>query len=649
MRAELRDPASTTVLAASEATLRALLENTTDSIFMVDADLRIVAANAIFVRDFRRAYGVALELGADGLKSVPADTAAMWRRLFGRALAGEEIATPFAESIQGETRHFDVRLSPAREAGRIVGVTVVSRDVTSQRTMEDAARASQAGLRAILDNTPDCIWSVDREYRLAAFNGAWERDVKQTFGTVIRVGEVVMSFFPEAIQPMWTAFYDRAFAGEHFILEYSTGDPERFFEVSFSPIEAPGQVIGACIQSREVTARKRAEEALRTTEQRLYFADRMVTVGTLAAGVAHEINNPLAYVYAHVELLAHQLKKLDALGPEQRATLLETLAVVQDGAERIRVIVHDLSTFSRVDEESEPAIVDVHEVLDVALKMAAVEIRHRAQVKKEYGSPPTVLANPARLGQVLLNLLINAAQAIQEGAVERNRITLRTKADFAGRAVVEISDTGCGIPETLQKRIFDPFFTTKPVGMGTGLGLSICHGIVSGMGGELTVESAVGEGSTFRVALSPGTATARRSSSRTIAAEPAPAACMPKVLLVDDEPHLLSSWRQVLDGFDTVTCSTAAEALQALAAERFDAVVCDIMMPDRTGMDLYEEMRARWPGAHERVLFVSGGAVTPRAREFLVNSGAPLLKKPFASHVLVKAVRGVMMRAKTPR
>jgi two-component system cell cycle sensor histidine kinase/response regulator CckA len=649
MPAELRDPPPTTVLAASEGTLRALLENTTDSIFMVDADRRIVAANSNFVRDFFHAYGVALEVGADGLQSLPAETAATWKGLYARALAGEEIATAFSERIQGEARHYDVRLSPVREAGRVVGVTVVSRDVTAQRIMEEAARASEAGLRAILENTPDCIWSVDRDYRLVAFNGAWERDVAQTFGSVIRVGEVVMTFFPEVIRPMWTAFYDRAFAGEHFIFEYSTGEPGRFFEVSFSPIEAQGQVIGACIQSREVTARKRAEEALRSTEQKLYFADRMVTVGTLAAGVAHEINNPLAYVYSHVELLAHQLGKLDTLAPDQRAPLLETLAVVQDGAERIRVIVHDLGTFSRVDEESEPAIVDVHEVLDVALKMAAVEIRHRAHVQKDYGDPPAVRANPARLGQVILNLLVNAAQAIEEGAVERNRITLRTRADHAGRAVIEIGDSGCGIPESLQKRIFDPFFTTKPVGMGTGLGLSICHGIVSGMGGELTMESTVGAGTTFRVALPPGTATARRSSSKTMVADPAPALSTPKVLLVDDEPHLLSSWRQILDGFDTVTCTTAAEALEALAAERFDAVVCDIMMPDRTGMDLYEEMRARWPGTHERVLFVSGGVVTQRAREFLVRSGAPLLKKPFASQVLVTAVHSMITRAATAR
>ncbi len=636
--APLTDPAQT---------LRALLESTTDVIFVVDAALRIAAMNSRFARAFREAYGVELHVGAHAMEGLPPHVSAVWRGPYARALAGEASSLLFHEHVGGRLHHFDVHLSPMRIDDRIVGAVVISRDVTAKKEAEDAARASQAGLRAILDNTEDAIWSVDREYRLLAFNGSFERQVAQTYGSTLRVGEVVMDAFPDAIRAMWKAFYDRAFAGERFSFDFSLGEPPRYFEVSCSPIQAARTIIGACVQSREATARKRAEEALRATERQLYFADRMVTVGTLAAGVAHEINNPLAYLYSHVEILGHHIGRLASLAPEARAQLTDTLAVVQDGAERIRVIVHDLATFSRVDDESEPSIIDVHDVLDVALKMAGVEIRHRAQVVKEYGGAPPVLANPARLGQVLLNLLVNAAQAIPEGAVDRNRITLRTTTDADGRAVIDVIDTGCGIPADLQKRIFDPFFTTKPVGMGTGLGLSICHGIVQGMGGELSVASGAGEGATFRVALPVGTAPARRSAAKPATPEPSPPLTAARVLLVDDEPHLLAAWRQVLDGFETVACTTAREALETLEARSFDAIVCDIMMPDRTGMDLYEDVRSRWPGLEARILFVTGGVMTPRAREFLGASGAPLLSKPFAATALTEAVRALIVTEAT--
>src|ERR1019366_955916 len=219
---------------------------------------------------------------------------------------------------------------------------------------------------------------------------------------------------------------------------------------------------------------KRAEERLReareqqeTLHRQLIFADRMASVGTLAAGVAHEINNPLAYVTANIALMIEAVQVLHAESPSEQFSDLTEMAIdVQAGAERIRKIVVGLKTFSRAEEEHR-TVVDVRRLLELSVDMAFNEIRHRARVVKDYGKIPLVDADEARLGQVFINLLVNAAQAIPDGAGAASEIRIVTSTDEAGRAVIEVRDTGAGIPAGLIGRIFDPFFTTKPVGIGT--------------------------------------------------------------------------------------------------------------------------------------------------------------------------------------
>jgi PAS domain S-box-containing protein len=255
--------------------------------------------------------------------------------------------------------------------------------------------------------------------------------------------------------------------------------------------------------ARDVTEQRLAEQSLAEAaerqvklERQLMFADRMATVGTLAGGVAHEINNPLASVTANISLI---IEELDHASPE-RSGLREMAVDIQDAAERIRKIVRGLEMFSRAEDER-PAVIELRPVLELATDMTSHELRDRACLVKDYGSTPLVDADEARLGQVFVNLLINAAQALPEGQGDTNEIRVVTMTDAEGRAVVEIRDTGAGIPATLMARIFDPFFTTKAVGVGTGLGLSICHTIVTGMGGDISATSEVGRGTTIRVVL----------------------------------------------------------------------------------------------------------------------------------------------------
>jgi signal transduction histidine kinase len=240
---------------------------------------------------------------------------------------------------------------------------------------------------------------------------------------------------------------------------------------------------------------------LQEMQAQLILHDRLVSMGKLATGVGHEINNPLAYVLSNLNFLYKELHRTGATpSEEERQELLSVVADAKEGAERVRNIVQDLMKLSRHDDTS-TGKADLKAVVSAAVKIASHEVRRRARLVEELNDVPPVMGSASRLGQVFLNLIINAAQAIPEGHVEENEIRIAARAETPDRVVVEIRDTGCGIsPENLDK-IFDPFFTTKPAGEGTGLGLSLVHSIITTLGGTITVESHVNRGTTFRLTL----------------------------------------------------------------------------------------------------------------------------------------------------
>ncbi|MFL5436747.1 MAG: two-component system sensor histidine kinase NtrB [Myxococcales bacterium] len=267
---------------------------------------------------------------------------------------------------------------------------------------------------------------------------------------------------------------------------------------SGSPVLLDGRLVGRVVTLTDLTARKLAEEELRRSQAQLRMADRLATVGTLSAGVAHEINNPLAYTIANLGYVAERLRDLP--GSLDLDEVDTAIAEALEGAERVRRIVKDMKTLSRVDDETITAV-DVERALDASVNMAIHELRQKANVVKEYAGVGFALANEGRLVQVFLNLLVNASQAIATSSPESNEVRIVTCLDAEGRIAVEISDTGGGIPEDVLPRIFDPFFTTKPLGVGTGLGLSICHSLVTTIGGEIDVTSKVGAGTRFLLTL----------------------------------------------------------------------------------------------------------------------------------------------------
>ena len=242
-------------------------------------------------------------------------------------------------------------------------------------------------------------------------------------------------------------------------------------------------------------------QQLHEAQNQLLLADRLATVGRLAAGVGHEINNPLAYILSNLRYLQEELHRTEGTASaEEWREMLAAVTEACEGAERVRFIVQDLKQFVRPDDAT-LGPVELGPVVRGAAKMAAHEIRPRARLLEDCADVPPVRGNAARLSQVLLNLLINAAHAIEPGRVEQNEIRVVARRSGPGHVSLAVSDTGCGIPPENLSRIFEPFFTTKPVGVGTGLGLPVCQEIITSLGGELRVESQPGQGTTFRITL----------------------------------------------------------------------------------------------------------------------------------------------------
>ena len=418
---------------------------------------------------------------------------------------------------------------------------------------------------------------------------------------------------------------------------------ERLVTDSTAPIvDDRGRILGAVMVFRDISEQKRLQ-------RQLEHADRLASVGIMAAGVAHEVNNPLSFILSNTrfalnEMRAHQAELQAAgrtPGKEWAAEVEVALSDALSGIDRVRRIVADLKGFCR-NAPGTTAAVDLHEVLEHALEMADTELRPRASIVRIFGSPPLVEAESTRLEQVFLNILLNAAHAMPVDGGDTNQVTIRTTTDQAGRALVEVCDTGPGMSPEVLKRVFEPFFTTKDAGQGTGLGLSICHGIIKSIGGEIEIESRPGTGTTVRVVL-PAAHTATAELTRPLE-PPAPAGIRGYLLVVDDEPMMRTCISRLLDDEHAVTCpKTAAEALALIdGGMRFDCILCDVMMPVLSGIDFHGQLLSRHPDQARRMAFMTGGVFTPRAIEFMRLVPNRRIDKPFDPSQLNGLIRDML-------
>ncbi len=537
----------------------------------------------------------------------------------------------------GHTKWLRDHACPELDAAgeRIVRIYGAVKDVTQEKEAQGALREAmkrleqrvgfeEARFRSVLDQAGEAIYMIDPA------DGTFI-DVNQTACRMLGYSRrelLEMSVDDiEVEKPAWTApdQFEQLRRGSVSMESYHRHRDGSTFpvEIAVSVRRYAGRDYLLAI-SRETTERKEMEV-------QLVQADRLASVGVLAAGVAHEVNNPLVYILSNVSWVLSEL-------PLEYTELRDALREARSGAERVRDIVQDLKTFARSEERIGP--VDVRHVLDTSLKLASNEIRFRATLEREYEQDVPPVRASDRLGQVFLNLLMNAVHAMPEGGPTSNRIVVAVRHQ-AGRVAVSIEDTGCGIAPEKLTNIFDPFFTTKPVGMGTGLGLSICRNITKSLGGDIEVESDLGHGSKFTVWL-PAIVDDAQATIRPSSIPPAETVRCLRILVVDDDPFVARAVSRLLRAQHSVTLAgSGMEALALVTNQPFDVVFCDVMMPSMTGMELYQEVSERVPELADRFVFITGGAFTPEARQFLAESDILCLQKPFSPKDLATALEAV--------
>jgi two-component system, cell cycle sensor histidine kinase and response regulator CckA len=523
-------------------------------------------------------------------------------------------------------------LAPMQAAdGELLGVVLLLRDVTEQRRLQQAYESSERNFRALIDDAPDGML-VQREGEIVYMN----RALLSLLGFE-SPAQVIGRSMLELIRPE-----QRPLAAQRLLRPEQTAEPQDYLFLSHGGREVPVELRSTSISfdgRPSVLAVCRDQTEKLALQTQLMASDRLSAMGALAAGVGHEINNPLAAILANLD---HGLRDLQALRLPAVDKALEPLRDAHDAAVRLKDIARDLKLFSRSEDER-PGPVDLEQLLDSTLRLAHNEIRHRAQLRKDYQPVPRVLVNEAQLGQVFLNLIINACQAIPEGHAVDHVISVRLRTDRRGHALVEVQDTGSGIAPELLERIFEPFFTTKPAGVGTGLGLAICQRLVAAAGGSIAAESEPGKGSLFRVTLPPADDLENTGEHFVVPPPKPPVAAKGKgtVLVIDDDATVARSIARTLRRWHEVAVETeAASALRRLrAGERFDMILCDIMMPAMSGMDFHAALCKFAQELADQVVFMSGGVFSQGAREFLDRVPNTFVEKPFdpmALHLLIE-------------
>ena len=625
----------------SEARYRRIVETANEGIWSIDLQSRMTFVNQRFAEMIR--LPVEEILGKSLFDFVPeasqlraAARAEAWRR---GIFQDDEVG--FARR-DGTELWALLKTSAIRdEKGRYAGTLAMVTDRTASREAEDARRKSEEQYRQIVEVTSDGVIKLDTGLDIVFANRRFAEMLGYELAEVVGrhlyhfMGTAVRKAVARQLQSFTTDSVDTS-------LLHKNGAEISVTATVTHLVDVMGQTIGYLGVVRDVTQQKKMQA-------QLMVSDRMASVGTLAAGVAHEINNPLSAVIANLAYISEGLEPAAGCDSNEasaeatmawvREEIKAPLDDAREAAERVRFIVRDLKIFSRAPKDESGGPVDVQRILESSLRMAWNEIRHRARLVKDYAVVPGVAANEARLGQVFLNLIVNAAQAIPEGHAEHNEIRVTTRLE-GERVVVEIRDTGPGIPPEIIGRIFDAFFTTKAVGVGTGLGLAICQRIVTDLGGALTVASEVGKGTTFRVELPIGVEVECEEMAGPDS-PPRPSR-RGRILVVDDEELVGRGIERCLfKDHDVITVVAAREALERCAGgERFDLILCDLMMPEMTGMDLHRELSLVAPEQAGRMIFMTAGAFTENARLFLSSPSIRHLEKPFDADALRSIIEG---------
>ncbi len=501
--------------------------------------------------------------------------------------------------------------------------TRLRQDIAERQRGAEALRVSEASYRAIFDAAEDAIFVhdiatgaiVDVNPKACATFGY----TREEFRT-LDVGTLGTGEHPYTQQDAMDLIA-RASAGEPVQIEWHgrNKDGSLHWHEVFVKRVTIGGLDRILALAHDITEKKRSAEELARQRESLYQREKLAALGSLLAGVSHELNNPLSVVVARAVLLE-----------EQGDTATQAAAQkIRTAAERCARIVRTFLAMAR-QQQPERGPVAINDVVAAALDITGYAVRTSSiDVTLELSNNiPLILADADQLHQVLLNLIINAQQSLQDQPPPR-RIRVTSCFDsLAEVAVVTVADNGPGIPAHLRARVFEPYFTTKPIGTGLGVGLAVSLGIVEAHGGTLRVDCPVEGGAVFTIALPVGSVAATASDA---APSSDATAGQRSILIVDDEAEIRETLAEILAcaRHRVVTVGSGREALERMAAEHYDVILTDIRMPDIDGRALYREIQQRWPARAGRVAFVTGDTLASTLRDFVSESGRPVIEKPF--------------------
>jgi PAS domain S-box-containing protein len=514
---------------------------------------------------------------------------------------------------------------------------VFIRDISERKRIEKELRTSRDYLDRTLNTIVEILMVVDTDYNILDINrsflehyGGKRKDIigRKCYEVLHMLSEPCSA--AQRRCPLKIVLNTgKPFHAEHI---YEAVEGQKFiFEVSMFPlVDSAGNIEAVVEMQHDITESKRAEEEKGLLEQKAQVASRLASVGEMAAGIAHEINNPLTSVIGYSQLLADR----DDIGEDVRMDL----KAIDEGAQRVAGIIRRLLTFAR-QTRPERTLANVNELITNTLDLRDYHLRtNNIKVTTQLATDlPITTADPAQLQQVFLNIIVNAETAMKL-ARGKGKLLIKTE-EVNGTIRISFKDNGPGIARENLERIFDPFFTTREVGEGTGLGLSICHGIIAEHKGRMWVESEKGKGATFIVEL-PIVVEPTRLEMVEPAGEKPPKAPRAKILVVDDEPSTLDFLSRLLtnEGHGVDTVSNAAEAFEMVKNKRYSLILLDIKMPGASGIELYGRMQKIAQSFAERVIFITGDIMGTDTEAFLSRTKAPYLTKPFDVNQLKKKI-----------
>jgi PAS domain S-box-containing protein len=623
-------------LKESEERYRSLFENSIEGVFTADLEGNFTSYNKAAAELY--GYGVEELIGASYKKVVAAETAQSvfeeYNKLF---RTGEPIRNLVYELItkNGERRLAEGDVNVIREKGRVVGFQGTLRDITEQKKTEEAFQNSARQWRATFDAISHAVNLMDLEGRVLRCNMAMTHLLGKPFGEIIG-------------QTCWKLVYGRSEPVEGCPMvrmwetrrRETTVTPigERWFEVTADPLlDERGNLIGAVHIMADITERKQAEEREKQLQQEIILSSRLASVGRMASGIAHEINNPLTGVVGFADLL---LKK-DI--PEDMG---KHVKIIYDGAQRVAGIISRLLTFAG-QSKPERTFASINDIVENTVALRAYEMESnniKASTQLDADLPRTT-ADAGQLQQVFLNIILNAETEMIR-AHGRGNLLVKTER-MGNRIRISFKDDGPGIAKENLEKIFEPFFTTREVGRGTGLGLSVCHGIVTQHGGKIYARSELGKGATFFVELPIVTEATQLKTVEPPAAEPkkAPGG---RILVVDDELVVQQFLTEVLsgEGYEVESADNGDDALEKLGSEDYDVILVDVKLPGMSGIEIYKHLQRMAKPLARRVVFITGDVMGEDTMAFLTRAKARYITKPFDTERLRKEIQSMLGRGR---